>query len=240
MKVRNPMSEPIVKLELYLVRHGQSMAQLGQSEEGLPPERQGDPSLSPKGFRQAQLLGEYLSDLPFDHILASGLCRAANTAHEVCIRQPENGAKCVEVHKVFTECGTGEDCVGRTVEQIHAQFPTVVAAEGMKEGEKVVFHGKDDTDEQLLERGKEAIDYLLKRFHKGERVMVAAHAAFNTFMLFAALGLSHEQVFDPAFENTSITKIVFFEPGTARCADTHLIYHNALPHLIEEMPEFRY
>lgn len=233
------MVEEKIKLELYLVRHGESMSNAGL-QETLPPERQGDTSLSEKGVRQAQLLGEYFSDLPFDHILASGLCRAVHTAHEVCVRQPENGAHCVETHKVFTECGTGKDTVGRTVEQIHAQFPTVVAAEGMQDGEKVVVWGVHQTDEELLVRGKEAIDYLLGRFHNGERVMVAAHAAFNTFMLFAALGLSHEQSFDPSYYNTGITKIVFFEEGTGACADVHLDCHNATPHLWREMPEFKH
>lgn len=233
------MGKGKVLLELYLVRHGESMSNIG-AQETLPPERQGDPSLSPRGLRQAQLLGEYLSDLPLDRILASGLCRAVHTAHEVCIRQPENGAHCVESHKIFTECGTSEETVGRTIEQIRAQFPTVVAAEGMQDGEKVVVWGEHDTDEQLLVRGKAAMDYLLGRFHNGERVMVAAHAAFNTFMLFAALGLSHEQIFDPNFFNTSITKIVFYEPGTASYADVHLEYHNATPHLWREMPEFKY
>ncbi|MDD6061840.1 MAG: histidine phosphatase family protein, partial [Oscillospiraceae bacterium] len=66
------MGKGNILLELYLVRHGESMSNIG-AQEVLPPERQGDPSLSPKGIRQVQLLGEYLSDLPFDHILASGL-----------------------------------------------------------------------------------------------------------------------------------------------------------------------
>lgn len=233
------MSKEKVILELYLVRHGESMAQINQAED-LPLERRGDPSLSPKGHRQAELLGEYMADLPFDHILASGLCRAVNTAHEVCIRQPENGAKCVEVHKMFTECGTGEDTYGRTVEQIQAQFPKVIAAEGMQDGERVVYWGQKDTDDQLLERGQQAIDYLLGRFHNGERVMVAAHAAFNTFMYYAALGMPHNLAFDPNFFNTGITKILFFEKGTGTIADTHLEYHNAVPHLWQEMNDFKY
>lgn len=227
-----------VILELYLVRHGESMSNAGLTDE-LAETVRTDPPLSEKGVRQAELLGEYFAGLEFDHILASGLRRASRTGHEVAVRQP-NGPKPVELHKIFTECGTGTNCVGRTIDEIQKDLPYAVCAEGTDPAERIVFHGKDDTDEQLLARGKEAIAYLLGRFHNGEKVMVAAHAAFNTFMVFAALGLSHEQIFDPSFHNTGITKIIFYEPGTAPFADVHLEYHNAVPHLVFEMPEFKY
>ena len=221
-----------VLLELYMVRHGESMSNAGTTDD-LSEELRNDPPLSEKGVRQAQLLGEYYSDVEFDCILASGLRRASRTAYEVALRQP-NGPKAVELHKIFTECGTGEECTGRTIDEIQKEMPYTVCAEGMDAAERIVFHGRHDTDEQLLARGKEAITYLRNRFHNGEKILVAAHAAFNTFMLFAALGLSHEQIFDPSFFNTGITKIVFYEPGTARCGDVHLIYHNAVPHLASE------
>ena len=70
--------------------------------------------------------------------------------------------------------------------------------------------------------------------------MVTAHAAFNTFMLYATLGLSCEQEFDPSFNNTGVTKIVFLKPGTDRFADIHLDYHNSVAHLVKELPQFKY
>lgn len=231
---------PAVKiLDLYLVRHGESFGNTG-GDKDFTDDRRFDPPLTARGERQAQLLGEYFSALPLDAVFSSGLRRSVHTAHEVVMHQPENGAKQVEVHKVFTECNTGEETVGRTIDEIKKDFPFAVSALGTDKKERVVFHGKDDTDEQLLARGKEGMNYILNRFHSGETVMIAAHGAINTFLLYAALGLSHEQSFDPAFFNTGITKIEFFQKGTGAFADTHLVYHNIVPHLYKEMPEFNF
>ena len=230
------MAEQNIELELYLVRHGQSASNAGVDKE-LSDELRCDPPLTEKGKHQAELLGKYFSKCPLDYVLASGLRRASETGYNVCLYQPENGAHTLEIHKIFTECGTGEGTKGRTIAQIRNDFPCAVAAPGTTEDELQVYHGKDDTDEQLLERAKQAIDYIRERFHNGEKVLVAAHAAFNTFMIFAALGLSPEQIFDFTYYNTGITKIIFFKEGTGAFGDVHLEFHNCVPHLLADYPE---
>ena len=233
------MAKDNVELELYLVRHGESTSNAGLDGE-MSEEYKVDPPLSDLGIREAELLGEYFSDLELDCILASGLRRASRTGHEVAKRQPANGAKQVEVNKIFTECGTGLGTKGRTVEEIQKDFPTVISAEGTDPDERVVYHDKLKTDAEYLERGKKAIEYIRNRFHNGEKVMVTAHAAFNTFMLYAALELGWEQVFDPSFNNTGVTKIIFLTPGTDKFGDVHLEYHNSVAHLVKELPQFKY
>lgn len=228
-----------IEMELYIVRHGESMGNAGRTAD-LEEELKHDPPLTETGKRQAQLLGDFFSEYALDALFASGMRRALQTAEEVRLRQPENGAKQVEVHKVFTECNTGTECAGRTITAINADLPHMISALDTDGNERIIFHGKEDSDAQLLERGKEAITYLRSRFHNGEKVMVAAHAAFNTFMMYAALGLSHEQIFDPSFFNTGITKIVFFKAGTGKFGDVHLVYQNSVPHLCEEFPEFKF
>jgi len=166
--------------------------------------------------------------------------RALQTAEAVRFYQPANGAKSVQVHKVFTECNTGEDTKGRTIKEINLDFPQAVCAFETEETERIMFYGEDDSDAVLLARGKEAISYIRRHFYKGEKVMVAAHAAFNTFMLYAALGLSHEQIFDPSFYNTGITKIIFFKEGTGKFGDVHLEYMNSIPHLVDTYPDMKY
>lgn len=232
------MANENIELELYLIRHGESASNAGIDTD-MEEELRADPPLSDKGKREAELLGEYFKDFPLDALLSSGMRRTMHTANEVAIRQPENGSQQIEVHKIFTECGTGEGSRNRPIEEIKKDIPAVIPAEGT-DGTQTMFYSKGHTDAQLLERGKEAIKYLRDRFHSGEKVMVVAHAAFNTFMLYAALGMSCEQIFDPSFFNTSITKIIFFKEGTGSFGDVHLEYHNNVPHLIEEMPEFRF
>ncbi len=228
-----------IKLELYLVRHGQSMSNAGADGE-LNYEFKNDSPLTELGVKQAELLGEYFADLPLDCILTSGLRRASHTAYEVAKRQPENGCRTVEIHKIFTECGTGEECRGRTIDEIRRDIPSVVCGDGTPADERLISYSKDYTDAQLLERAQEAMEYILNRFHNGEKVMVAAHGAFNTFLLYAALGLSWQQVFDPQYYNTGITKIIFYNEGKGAWADIHLVYHNAVPHLANTLEGFKH
>lgn len=228
-----------VILDLFLVRHGESASQAGLTEN-MPPELRNDCPLSPKGEEQARLLGEYFADFPLDAVLSSPLRRSMSTGYAVVSRQPSDGAKKIQVHRVFTECGTGENTVGRTIEEIRGEIPAAVLAPGQDESEKVIFYSDGHDDDRLLQRGREAVNYILSRYHSGEKVMVTAHAAFNTFMFFAALGLECPLDFDPQFFNTGITKIRLYETGKGPFSDVHLVYQNAVPHLIGEMSEFKY
>jgi serine/threonine-protein phosphatase PGAM5 len=64
---------------LYLVRHGEQQ----DAEHGMP-----DGPLSPRGRRQAALLADRLSGVPFDAVWHSPLQRAAQTAQTVAERLP--------------------------------------------------------------------------------------------------------------------------------------------------------
>jgi probable phosphoglycerate mutase len=64
---------------LYLVRHGEQI----DAEHGMP-----DGPLSPRGRRQAELLGERLGGVPFDHAWHSPLQRAAETAAIIAAKMP--------------------------------------------------------------------------------------------------------------------------------------------------------
>ena len=62
--------------------------------------------------------------------------------------------------------------------------------------------------------------------------MVVAHAAFETFMVFAALGLETTPAYDFSFANTGVSKLVFYPAGAGLYgSDVHLIYHNDRSHL---------
>ena len=238
MKGEN-MADSNIELELYLVRHGESKGNNGEYKDKSKAEN-ADAPLSDKGVREAELLGEFFSECRLDAIFSSGLERSLRTGHEVALRQKDDGAKQVEVHGVFTECNTCDECAGRTIAEIKEKFPLMINAEGTDPDEKKISGKENDTDEQLLERGKQALKYIRDRFHNGEKVMVTSHAAINTFIMYAALGLSHEQIFDPSFYNTGVTKIVFYKKGTGAFADVHLAYQNDHSHLIGEFPEFKF
>lgn len=223
------------ELELYIVRHGESKGNCGEWQN-KPDAIAEDPPLSENGERQAELLGEYWADVPFDCILTSGLHRALRTASEVASRQPENGAHRIEVHKIFSECEIKETCPGRFIDEIKADYPLAVCAEGADPAERVIWHSHGASDEEHLVRGKAALKYIRERFHNGEKVMVVAHGALNTFLLYAALDLPATNAFDPSFRNTGVTKVVFYKKGEGAYADIDFVYHNTAPHLVGKMP----
>lgn len=229
------MSEPVIELELYLVRHGQSRANAGLGDTGNIRRRE-DPRLSEKGETQARLLGEFYARMEFDCILASGLDRAMQTAGAVALRQKR--ARLVEAHPIFTECGVPTAYGKKTLAELEARFPYVLPAPGTDPAESYVFTQDRPSDDERYARAAAAVRYLRARFRAGEKVLVASHANFSTFFLFAALGLGAENGFDVAFSNTGVSKFIFYAPGTGRWdEDTHLIWHNNCAHLAEAFPE---
>ena len=229
------MPDPIIELELYLVRHGESRSNAGL----LDPEdfrAFEDPFLTEKGVRQAQLLGEFYSRLDFDCILASGQNRALQTAGEVAARQIRT--RSVEAHPLFTEGRLASEFGEKHFDEIAAAHPFAIPAQGVDPAGDFVITQDEPGDAPTVLRAKEALAYLHERFRGGEKVMVVAHAMFNTVLLFTALGLSTDGIFDFAIANTGVTKLVFYQKDTGRWGcDTHLIFHNSLAHLTNEFPE---
>ena len=220
-----------VELELFLVRHGESMGNAGLSA-GANELHGDDPPLTEKGRLQASLLGAYYSRLRFDCVLASGLTRAAQTAGAVAALQDGPGSR-AEIHPLFTECGVAADYGVKTMEELRALVPCAVPAAGLPPETNFVHTPGAEPDEARFVRAKAALAYLRGRFFRGERILLAGHGAFNTVFLFAALGMDAVPAFDVAVDNTGVSKLVFYKPGTGPYqADVHLIFHNDHSHLV--------
>ncbi len=221
--------DPTPELELYIVRHGQSRTNAGLADSA-DFRRFEDPFLTEAGAAQAQKLGAFYASLPLDCILSSGQNRALQTAGAVV--KGRETPSVVEVHPVFTECGLKSKFGEKRFSEIREVFPFAVPAGGTDPAGNFVFTQDEDEDEKYLSRAREAICYLRARFHAGEKVMVVAHAAFETFMVFAALGLETTPAYDFSFANTGVSKLVFYPAGTGLYgSDVHLIYHNDRSHL---------
>ena len=225
-------TKPIIELELYLVRHGQSHGNAGTSGDTV--RERTDPELTQAGVEQTELLGERFAHLPLDAVFSSGLVRAMSTAQAVVEHQPESGAKTFEIDPIFTEVGcNAEEYRGIDAQELGSRFPQAVFPGG-----ELLFSSKSGDDPAAYARAKAAADYLRGRFHSGEKVLVAAHAAFNTFLVFALLNIDiSTSIFDLNFNNTGVTKIVVYSKGSGLYGDDiHLIYCNDMSHLYHHNP----
>ena len=90
-------------MQLYIVRHGQSLAQT-KEDKGV------DPHLSTKGLLQAEALGDRFADIHFDFIYASHQSRALQTA--VGVAKKQAGKPLITVVPELAECGVNPiwDC----------------------------------------------------------------------------------------------------------------------------------
>ena len=127
------MSEvtPIIEMELYIVRHGQSCMNIkdgyGVPVEELTRDQRENPPLTELGKRQAELLGEYYKDVKFDDVYASPLRRATMTA-DYALQKNNVSDKHIYTMPWLIECGVGEDYSAVTLEELNAEFDGIILA----------------------------------------------------------------------------------------------------------------
>ena len=230
------MAQSIIKFEVYLVRHGESMGNIGHGgKDNVSFTDREDPTLSPDGLRQAQLLGKRFENLSFDCIFSSGLRRTLSTANEVVKAQPESGAKEIEIFPELSETGVPEEYFGFTLNELKETYP-IKLADGI-ESERLIVTSKGTDDFWNLERAGKVWRYLHSRFNSGERIMVTAHGNFNTSLFLSALKIPPQTGFDVSFSNTGVTKFIFYQKGTGRYGDDVVVsYLNDMSHLFGEFP----
>ncbi len=222
--------KPIAELELYLIRHGQSMGNAGYNgREDLTLKEANDPLLTEKGLMQADKAGQYLKNTEFDYIYSSGLIRAISTADGIMKYQPSK--KPLNILPLLSEVGISPEYDGITVEEMKKLCDTAILANGISENSPRVYHSTFENESEMFDRAKSVIDYLQSRYKNGEKVAVVAHAAFLTILIFYIMGFKEAPVFDIAIQNTGITKIVFYKKGTNPYGDISFEYINNTNHL---------
>lgn len=229
---------PVVEMELYIVRHGQSCTNIkggyGIPEEELTRDQWINPPLTDLGKHQAEQLGEYYKDVKFDAVYASPLRRATMTAY-TAVMHNRCSEKYVYTMPWLIECGIAEDYSAVTFDELNEEFDgRILAPEGIDVSGNLV-NGDGDNDDAHRERAKNVLSYLRERYKNGEKIMVVAHGAFNTDLFLHAIGAEDTRLFDPAFSNTSVTKIIFYKEGTGPYGfDIELCYSNSTAHIANE------
>lgn len=222
-------NKPVKELELYIIRHGQSMGNAGYGRDDLTIKESNDPYLTEKGIAQAQAAGKYLAETDFDAIYSSALLRAVRTATEII--KAQSSEKPLYIQPLLTEMGVNLEYKGADMEEICEICPTAQLADGLSENDPLVFHNPGSDEDGLFERAEKMISYLREKYKNGEKVAVVNHAAFMTFLVFRIMGYKKSPIFDIDFHNTNITKVIFYKEGTNKYGDIVFEYINNTAHL---------
>lgn len=225
-------TESNVELELFIVRHAESMGNVGYKEKMvLDIQQTNDAVLTEKGIVQAMAVGEFLSSVEFDEIYTSPLLRALQTTAEIAKRQPNK--KAIRIFPELCEIGIELEYSGLGLEQICEIYPESSYVDGVLQTVPYLCHEKHDEHEKIYFRAKNVMEYIRSRHKNGEKVLIVSHGAIITNFLFNIMGFGRvEPSFDLDFYNTGITKIVFYKHGTNKWGDTVIKCINDTSHYL--------
>lgn len=224
-------SRPVKELELYIIRHGQSMGNAGYPDGAVLTETEKhDPVLTEKGIFQAQKAGEYLSDIEFDALFSSAMLRAVQTATEIIGFQKTT--KKLLILPLICEMMISPEYNGASLQDIRKINPDAVLAPDIDEDSPMIYHNASDDEKGTFERAEKALAYLRSHFSSGEKIAVVSHGAFITYLVFSLMGFKDKTpVFDLDFNNTGITKVTLYKEGTNRYGDIIFEFINDTAHL---------
>lgn len=212
--------KPITELDLYIIRHGESLGNAGYGGRTDLTLKEGvDPVLTEKGISQADAAGRFLTDTQFDAFYSSALLRAAQTAAQIIKHQLES--RTLNIMPELCEVGVTPEYKGVEIDEIREFCSDCEYAEGCDVSETRMRYDTHDINGKVNERARFVIDYLKSRYQNGEKVAIVSHAAFITNLVFTIMGLDKaEPGFDIDYGNTSITRVTFYKPGTYKWGST--------------------
>ena len=229
-------------MELYLIRHGQS---LNNCLEGTG-DRVADPPLTELGQKQAERVGKYLKEIAdktdedtarsgygIQRLFCSAMLRTLQTTQPIARTLGLTPEIWLDVHE---ECGIWldeGDCrgpvghSGLTRSEIEVQFPGFVSPDGI--GENGWWNRPKETYGEMIERAKRVAEAIVG-WGKGERVAIVSHGAFiNGLIQVLLYGSGLEQVYF-SNHNTAINRLDFADNGLLRPR-----YLNRVEHLPPEL-----
>lgn len=222
--------KPIIELELYIIRHGQSMGNVARVTNGLSHEDLHDPRLTELGKNQAKLCGERFKNVEFDAIYSSALLRAVETATEIIKKQPTE--KALKVLPYLTEAGVSPEYSHSSFTEINKINKNAFLAEGIDPTKSLFYYNKMSDESDLFERAEKALEYIKAHQPEGERIAIVSHGAFITYLVFSLMGYKKEcPMFDLDFKNTGVTKVTIYKKGTNKFGDIVFEFINDTSHL---------
>ncbi len=225
-------TKPIIELELYIIRHGQSQGNIERVTDGLSHEELHDPRLTELGKKQAVACGERFENTEFDAVYSSALLRAVETATEIIKKQPTE--KCLKVLPYLTEAGVSPEYSHSSFTEINRINKNAVLAEDIDPTKSLFYYNKTSDEADLFERAEKAIEYIKSHQREGEKIAIVSHAAFITYLVFSLMGYKEAcPLFDLDFKNTGVTKVILYKKGTNKFGDIVFEFINDTSHLFK-------
>ena len=183
-------------MEIYFVRHGQTIWNVEKRFQGLS-----DSPLTELGITQAKLLGKKLKDIKFDKFYSTSLKRANDTANYIKGDRDQE----VEIFDDFIEISMG-DMEGMGHEKFKELYPVQL---------KNFFFNQIEYDPRVI-KGLNKFVELNKNY---ERVLVVSHGATLKTLLHYISGKDISTLSDEEIpKNTSYT-IVEYKDGKFEITD---------------------
>jgi broad specificity phosphatase PhoE len=210
-----------VSRRITLVRHGESLANLGQRWQG-----QGNSALSELGRAQARAFAQRFAPRAFTRIVASDLERADHTARAL-ERKYESTANLRELN-----VGAWE---GLTRDEVVQRFPEQLAR--LEAGEDIALGGGESYS-GFCARVDAALADVRDALAPGQHALVVCHGGVIGAAVSGALGLRERRELPIArVFNTSITELAYDDAGRASMHvyndSLHLSALSLFPHPVE-------
>lgn len=190
---------PKLPCTIYLVRHGQSQANV-EDVYGL------DTPLSQVGVSQMNTLCEKLRNTKFDAIYSSNLLRSKQSAH--IIAQKHN----LEIHEIVElrerEYGVLEGRKGSEVEKTFKELFIMRSSLEYEDRLKFKFSPTYESDEELMRRIVDTLTHLASN-NLGKTILIVSHvAAIKSLLLYLTIA-SHSELEGQAIKNSGYVIIAY-------------------------------
>ena len=182
--------------EIILIRHGETEWNSQQRMQG-----HSNSDLSSVGQAQIQALGQWMKNVPFDHIYSSDSLRAKQTAE--AITQFSGHELKIDLRLREKNLGVFE---GLTSEEARERHPEVFRLFKTAGSKYVIDEG--ESTQQLQDRALEFVDEIRIK-HPEERVLLVTHGGFIRVVMKHSLGLSLETPTRFLIRNTGVFRLVW-------------------------------
>ena len=182
--------------EIILIRHGETEWNSQQRMQG-----HSNSDLSSVGQAQIQALGQWMKNVPFDHIYSSDSLRAKQTAE--AITQFSGHELKIDIRLREKNLGVFE---GLTSEEARKRHPEVFRLFKTAGSKYVIDEG--ESTQQLQDRALEIVDEIRIK-HPEERVLLVTHGGFIRVVMKHSLGLSLETPTRFLIRNTGVFSLVW-------------------------------